>query len=214
MYQRIDGAAWRHIYIVGDLHGCLQALVSALRRERFDPRVDALISVGDVIDRGPDSQGCLRLIGKRWFFAVRGNHEAMALEALGTGDNALWAINGGNWYFGLSDVAKQEAQAQLAKARELPLVIELQSHDRLIVVAHADYPASRYVWEQALDEHAVVWSRTRINRVSAGEEEDIQGADAFYFGHTPLREPLNGGNLHYIDTGAVFGNPLTLIRVQ
>ncbi|EPW7974613.1 metallophosphoesterase [Cronobacter turicensis] len=214
MYQRIDGAAWRHIYIVGDLHGCLQALVSALRRERFDPRVDALISVGDVIDRGPDSLGCLRLIGKRWFFAVRGNHEAMALEALDTGDNALWAINGGNWYFGLSDVAKQEAQAQLAKARELPLVIELQSHDRLIVVAHADYPASRYVWEQALDEHAVVWSRTRINRVSAGEEEDIQGADAFYFGHTPLREPLSGGNLHYIHTGAVFGNPLTLIRVQ
>ncbi|EKM0375962.1 metallophosphoesterase [Cronobacter turicensis] len=214
MYQRIDGAAWRHIYIVGDLHGCLQTLVSALRRERFDPRVDALISVGDVIDRGPDSLGCLRLIGKRWFFAVRGNHEAMALEALDTGDNALWAINGGNWYFGLSDVAKQEAQAQLAKARELPLVIELQSHDRLIVVAHADYPASRYVWEQALDEHAVVWSRTRINRVSAGEEEDIQGADAFYFGHTPLREPLSGGNLHYIDTGAVFGNPLTLIRVQ
>ncbi|EKM5063806.1 metallophosphoesterase [Cronobacter turicensis] len=214
MYQRIDGAAWRHIYVVGDLHGCLQALVSALRRERFDPRVDALISVGDVIDRGPDSLGCLRLIGKRWFFAVRGNHEAMALEALDTGDNALWAINGGNWYFGLSDVAKQEAQAQLAKARELPLVIELQSHDRLIVVAHADYPASRYVWEQALDEHAVVWSRTRINRVLAGEEEHIQGADAFYFGHTPLREPLSGGNLHYIDTGAVFGNPLTLIRVQ
>ncbi|ELY5828647.1 metallophosphoesterase [Cronobacter turicensis] len=214
MYQRIDGAAWRHIYIVGDLHGCLQALVSALRCERFDPRVDALISVGDVIDRGPDSLGCLRLIGKRWFFAVRGNHEAMALEALDTGDNALWAINGGNWYFGLSDVAKQEAQTQLAKARELPLVIELQSHDRLIVVAHADYPASHYVWEQTLDEHAVVWSRARINRVSAGEEAYIQGADAFYFGHTPLREPLSSGNLHYIDTGAVFGNPLTLIRVQ
>ncbi|KAB1052044.1 serine/threonine-protein phosphatase, partial [Cronobacter sakazakii] len=44
MYQRIDGAAWRHIFIVGDLHGCLEALVSALKRERFDPRVDALIS--------------------------------------------------------------------------------------------------------------------------------------------------------------------------
>ncbi|ELY3467037.1 metallophosphoesterase [Cronobacter universalis] len=214
MYQRIDGAAWRHIYIVGDLHGCLQALVSALKRERFDPRVDALISVGDLIDRGPDSLGCLRLIGKRWFYAVRGNHEAMALEALETDDNTLWAINGGNWYSGLSDVAKQEAQAQLARARELPLVIELQSHGRLIVVAHADYPASRYVWGQSIDAQAVVWSRTRINRVSAGKEERIAGANAFYFGHTPLREPLSRGNLNYIDTGAVFGNPLTLIRVQ
>ncbi|EIX1533705.1 metallophosphoesterase [Cronobacter sakazakii] len=214
MYQRIDGAAWRHIFIVGDLHGCLEALVSALKRERFDPRVDALISVGDLIDRGPDSLGCLRLIGKRWFFAVRGNHEAMAVEALDSGDNALWAMNGGSWYFGLSQTAQQEAQAQFVRVSELPLVIEVQSHDRVIVVAHADYPASRYVWGQPLDEQAVVWSRARVNRVSAGKAEHIEGADACYFGHTPLREPLTCGNLHYIDTGAVFGNTLTLVRVQ
>ncbi|WP_241727463.1 metallophosphoesterase, partial [Cronobacter sakazakii] len=131
MYQRIDGAAWRHIFIVGDLHGCLEALVSALKRERFDPRVDALISVGDLIDRGPDSLGCLRLIGKRWFFAVRGNHEAMAVEALESGDNALWAMNGGSWYFGLSEKEKHEAQAQFVRVSELPLVIEVQSHDRV-----------------------------------------------------------------------------------
>ena len=155
------------------------ALVSALKRERFDPRVDALISVGDLIDRGPDSLGCLRLIGKRWLFAVRGNHEAMAVEALDSGDNALWAMNGGNWYFGLSQTVQQEAQAQFVRARELPLVIEVQSHDRRIVVAHADYPASRYVWEEPLDEQAVVWSRARINRVSAGKAEHIEGADAF-----------------------------------
>ncbi|NCI18214.1 serine/threonine-protein phosphatase [Cronobacter muytjensii] len=214
MYQRIDGAAWRRIYIVGDLHGCLALLVSALKAERFDPRVDALISVGDLIDRGPDSPGCLALIGKRWFFAVRGNHEAMALEALETGDGALWAGNGGNWYFALGDSAQREVNAQLARARELPLVIEIRSGARTLVVAHADYPASRYAWQQPLDTHAVVWSRARVHRLQAGREEHIDGADAFYFGHTPLREPLVRGNLHYIDTGAVFGNPLTLIRVQ
>ncbi|EGA1634032.1 serine/threonine protein phosphatase, partial [Shigella flexneri] len=31
------------------------------------------------------------------------------------------------------------------------------------------------------------------------------GADHFWFGHTPLRHRVDIGNLHYIDTGAVFG---------
>ncbi|CCK11390.1 Serine/threonine protein phosphatase 1 [Cronobacter sakazakii 680] len=38
-----------------------------------------------------------------------------------------------------------------------------------------------------------MWSRARVNRVSAGKEERIERADACYFGHTPLREPLTCG---------------------
>lgn len=60
-------------FIVDDLHGCLDLLDIELDRVGFDPAVDRLFSVGDLIDRGPDSMGCLRLLNKPWFFAVRGN---------------------------------------------------------------------------------------------------------------------------------------------
>lgn len=44
MYQRIDGENWRHIYIVGDLHGCLTKLVAQLIACNFDPWQDLVIS--------------------------------------------------------------------------------------------------------------------------------------------------------------------------
>ncbi|NOT83789.1 MAG: hypothetical protein HOP02_03200 [Methylococcaceae bacterium] len=64
-------------YVVGDLHGCYQLLQDLLDKVNFDPACDRLISVGDLIDRGPDSLACLQLLAEPWFYAVRGNHEAM-----------------------------------------------------------------------------------------------------------------------------------------
>ena len=61
LYQYLDGDNWRHIYIVGDLHGCRALLDEQLLAVNFDTRRDLLVSVGDLIDRGPDSSpacGC------------------------------------------------------------------------------------------------------------------------------------------------------------
>ena len=41
-------------FLIGDLHGYYQALMQALEEVAFDPDTDRLISVGDLIDRGPD----------------------------------------------------------------------------------------------------------------------------------------------------------------
>lgn len=94
VYQRIEGTRWRHVWVVGDLHGCFSMLMAKLRQCRFDPWQDLLVSVGDVIDRGPDSLRCLVLLRKNWMVAVRGNHEQMALDALTTGEQLLWQMNG------------------------------------------------------------------------------------------------------------------------
>lgn len=214
MYQRIDGENWRHIYIVGDLHGCLTKLVAQLIACNFDPWQDLVISVGDVIDRGPDSPGCLALLDKRWFRAVRGNHEEMALAALEHGDGMLWGMNGGDWFRGLTASRQDWVRAALLRSGKLPLIIELHTGDKLFVIAHADYPSSDYAWNKPVDQHRLVWSRDRLTRSMAGEGESITGADEFYFGHTPLKNSAHFYNQNYIDTGAVFGNQLTLVQVQ
>ncbi len=67
MYQRINGSDWRNIWLMGDLHGCFALLMNRLRQLRFDPWADLLISVGDLIDRGPQSADCLGLLRCRWF---------------------------------------------------------------------------------------------------------------------------------------------------
>lgn len=69
--------------VVGDLHGHLDLLEKELLRISFDPACDRLLSVGDLIDRGPDSLGTLALLEEPWFHCVLGNHELMLLNYLG-----------------------------------------------------------------------------------------------------------------------------------
>jgi serine/threonine protein phosphatase 1 len=93
-------------FVVGDLHGCTEKLSAALAEAGFNRRVDRLISVGDLTDRGPDSLGVLRLLLEPWFFAVRGNHDDMLLSALGHYRSSYHSPgdfyrNGGDWLLDL-----------------------------------------------------------------------------------------------------------------
>ena len=67
-------------YVVGDLHGCFELLERLLKQVEFNSATDRLFSVGDLIDRGPDSLRCLQLLEQPWFYAVQGNHENMLLN--------------------------------------------------------------------------------------------------------------------------------------
>ncbi|MEB7916866.1 protein-serine/threonine phosphatase [Enterobacter mori] len=212
MYQKIEGENWRHVWVVSDIHGCYQWLMDALKRRHFNPYEDLLISVGDIIDRGPDCVKCLQLMDEKWFRAVRGNHEQMALDAIENNDFALWMSNGGIWFSALED--KRNALRLLNACRDLPHIIEITCANGLNVIAHADYPAAEYVWNKPVSAQRVLWDRDRLMGFMVGKGQGIQGADHFWFGHTPLDKRYDFNNLHYIDTGAVFDGFLTLVQLQ
>lgn len=212
MYQKIEGDRWRHVWVVSDIHGCYQWLMDALKRRHFNPYEDLLISVGDIIDRGPDCVKCLQLMDEKWFQAVRGNHEQMALDAIENNDFALWMSNGGIWFSALED--KRNALRLLNACRDLPHIIEITCANGLNVIAHADYPAAEYVWNKPVSAQRVLWDRDRLMGFMVGKGQGIQGADHFWFGHTPLDKRYDFNNLHYIDTGAVFDGFLTLVQLQ
>lgn len=74
-------------YAVGDIQGCYDQLMRLLDKINFDPTEDRLLSVGDLINRGPQSLETLRFaksLGKA-FTMVLGNHDlhfvALATEA-------------------------------------------------------------------------------------------------------------------------------------
>jgi serine/threonine protein phosphatase 1 len=88
--------------VVGDLHGHRSLLERELDRLGFDPARDRVLSVGDLVDRGPESIGTLLLIEEPWFHAVLGNHELMLLNYLGYYSSRIhsrksFPTGGGEW---------------------------------------------------------------------------------------------------------------------
>ena len=214
MYERIDGRKWRHVWVVSDIHGCYQRLMDELKRRHFNPYEDLLISVGDMIDRGPDSVKSLQLINEKWFRAVRGNHEQMALDSLDNNDFSLWTMNGGIWFRQLERDQQQLALSLLEACHDLPHIIEITCANGLNVIAHADYPTAEYRWQKPVSAQRVLWDRDRLMGFMVGKGQGISGADHFWFGHTPVDRRYDFDNLHYIDTGAVFDGYFTLAQLQ
>lgn len=89
------------VLAIGDIHGCLHPLNDLLDWVK-PTQDDLIISLGDYVDRGPDSRGVLdRLIalkaqGMR-LVCLRGNHEIMMLAARtgGREDRKMWLSIGG-----------------------------------------------------------------------------------------------------------------------
>lgn len=187
-------------FAVGDIHGHFTRLQAALDAAGFDPMADRLFSVGDLVDRGPDSQDVDEWILRRpWFHAIRGNHEEMVIER-----SDIHFMNGGAWFYGLSHVEQDCYAAILA---DLPLVIEVETAAGIVGLVHADCP--RREWSsmvQALEnggaegDHVAAMCQWSRKRISDADASGVSGVRAVVVGHTPLKHPVVLGNVYHIDT--------------
>ena len=81
----------RRIFI-GDIQGCLEPLQRLLEACHYDQARDVLHPVGDLVRKGPDSKGVLRLLRDLDAQPVLGNHDLhwLASETADSPDLARW----------------------------------------------------------------------------------------------------------------------------
>lgn len=207
-------------FVVGDIHGCFDKLDRALEDVCFDPMVDRLFCVGDLVDRGPRSEDYWDYYRQPWFHSVRGNHEQMVIDAMtdeGFEGRAAGHhfINGGAWLYGLPVVERQR-HAQIFA--DMPLAIEVETQDGLVGIVHAEVPfgnwdlfRSSIEGNEEMFEAVAMWARTKITK---GDDSLVKGVLEVYCGHTPVEHEVVLGNVHYIDLGACFGRELCIVQIN
>ncbi|WP_259695999.1 metallophosphoesterase [Pseudomonas brassicacearum] len=214
-------------FAVGDIHGHFKLLTEALDKVNFNSEVDRVFSVGDLIDRGPDSIDVLNWLEKPWFHAVRGNHEHMLIECIsGHGDISRHIRNGGAWLYELQPDIQQELSKVL---QELPLIIEINlSSDQVIGIVHAEAPAigSNDGWQAAKDamtgrlgqpnqQYALKTALYAREKIEREDHTFIEGVTRLYVGHSTVPNVMRLGNVVYIDTGCSFSDgALSLVEIK
>jgi bis(5'-nucleosyl)-tetraphosphatase (symmetrical) len=222
-------------WIVGDVQGCALELEDLLRTIRFDAANDQLWSVGDLVNRGPDSAAALRLWRDAGGRGVLGNHELYML-----------GVRQGRWprkpdtLQPLFDAP--DADDLIACTRALPVLRHLPAGDaaRDVWVVHAG------VHPRWTDLHAVAaeldahhddddflarddvsfavrvrcctedGKRGKWDREPAGCEPPFAPWDSFYrgdalivHGHWAWRGHYRGEHTLGLDSGCVYGGKLT-----
>ncbi len=209
----------RRVYAIGDIHGCaerLWALHQAVAADLAARPVAAplLLHLGDYVDRGPDSAAVVaRLAAGDPLPGVptvnlMGNHERTMLDALsGQGAAATdWMIAGGrealaSWG-GDPDAARATwpghvPAPQMAFLRGLAL----RHQEGGYLFVHAGVRPGVALEAQAASDLLSIRASFLYSEVDFGA--------VIVHGHTPHKTPVIRRNRIGLDTGAVFGGPLT-----
>lgn len=206
------------LFAIGDIHGCVDELARLLDAIPAAAG-DAVVFVGDYIDRGPNSRAVIdRLIEWRAQTPARavflkGNHEDMALGYLGHGGQwgEAWLRNGGVATLRSYD-ADPHAPAADVRPHVPPGHVEFMAAcetyfewGRYLVV-HAGVRPGVPLAEQATED--LLWIREEF----LDHPHDLDRT--VVFGHTPYRRVVV--ELPYkigIDTGCVYGGALTCLSL-
>jgi protein phosphatase len=217
--------------IIGDVHGCLSELTRLLEHLGYlrsdvawrHPGGRRAIFLGDLVDRGPDSPGVLRLVmdmvATGAALAVQGNHDVRLFRKLSGRDVQVT--------HGLAETLSQlEA---LPEAVRVPFIAEsrnfldgLRSHYWLdggkLVVAHAGLKAKMHGRGSGAVRNFALYGETTGETDEFGLPvryewaRDYRGAAMVVYGHTPVLNPEWINRTICIDTGCVFGGKLMALR--
>lgn len=212
---------YQRLFAIGDLHGCLReltVLINYLEQKEKLSAADALIFMGDYVDRGGQSRELVDLLialQARYPLAafLHGNHEEMMLRFLAQEGSLGWAWleNGGGQC--LESYGAQPGMAIDQACRLFPPehLAFFNGLERYIIAGqyvfvHAGLDPLRDLHQQIDDD--LFWIRSEfVSNIHNFEKTVI-------FGHTPYQDVMF--HLPYkigIDTGLVYGNCLSCIEL-
>jgi hypothetical protein len=193
--------------VVGDIHGCYDELMALMEKVNLGDR-DRVVSVGDLITKGPKNREVLEVfMTDPRFSTVIGNHDLQLRR---------------KWYG--EDVELKPAQREVHRElkgekdhyasflNRLPFWIDLGTH----LVVHAGLRPNVELYSQTTGD------LTRLRTLGPDRESEegtpwyhvYYGEKTVLFGHWPASEPRRGKKAIGLDTGCVYGYHLTAYIIE
>ncbi|MFH0787620.1 MAG: metallophosphoesterase family protein [Pseudomonadota bacterium] len=204
------------ILAIGDIHGCYAKLVSLMEKVNLNPGKDALVFIGDYIDRGDRAKEVVDYLielKKRVPSTVflLGNHEHMLLDYLSGENTNPFLFNGGqktlNSYLGKGRLSYLQDPKSVFPPEHLEFFNSLLPYYELedTIFVHAGLRNGIPLERQDLFD--LLWIREEFyySKFNFGK--------TIVFGHTAFSQPFILNNRVGIDTGAVYGNTLTCVEL-
>ncbi len=185
--------------VIGDVHGCWQELQDLLRAVKAHPS-DRLISVGDLLSKGPDSRAVVEWAMRTPNLeCVLGNHELRLRSHWRAGTRSTEKSHDADTYRQLGD-AYEPAMRFIDK---WPLTVSGPG----FLVVHAGFdPREGLEWQSASQ-------LTNLRRLEDGRPwyGAYRERTLAVFGHWAMRRPVVRANAVGLDTGCVYGGSLTAL---
>ena len=197
--------------VIGDIHGCIDELNELLAK--LSPSAeDRVISVGDIVRKGPDPVACLELWKEQGYLAVQGNHETRVLDRRGQLIPR---------YFG-DDAPVLRRPDLMDWMRTWPYFVRFPK-EKLIVV-HGGVPPAGIDAMRTSDRERWLPRLRNLRHSEAGwtpvSKNDQAEGDRFWttlwsgpetviYGHTPRASVQRDDFAIGIDTSCVYGKELT-----
>lgn len=219
--------------VIGDVHGCFEELQLLLGQLGYSLELDQegratgathpqgrrAIFLGDLVDRGPDTPGVLRLamsmVERGSALAVAGNHESRLVRAL-RGRRVQPT-------HGLAETLdKLQQEGPEFSRRVVDFCHGLLGHylldEERLVVAHAGLKESYQGRASSRVRDFCLYGETSGETDEFGLPvrypwaEEYRGAATVLYGHVPVALPRWLNNTLCLDTGCVFGGQLSALR--
>ena len=143
------------VWVIGDIHGYVETLKSLIENLNLGSK-DIVICLGDMVDRGPESAGVVKLfMEKENLYSLKGNHEEMLLMDWEK-TNGLGNYSHDGFWSSLSPLSREEMIEIMTFIRFLPTEIILDKF-RLVHAGYCDMPYADSLEQQTDTER--LWSR-------------------------------------------------------
>lgn len=213
-YLKIDNIDKNNTYVIGDVHGCYFSLMDLIKKL---PKDANLIFVGDLIDKGKYIRNVVEFVKSKNYLCVLGNHEEFLLkfiyDAIDNNLEKTWNTNdeyGGKKTIDCYKENREILQEHYEWISNLPLFLEIDN----IIISHAFILP--YYKRRFNEDERMGLLNNRINSLHKKEwENDFENYNVInIFGHDHNDDVIKGKNYFAIDTGLIYGNKLTAIKLS